>query len=73
MEPISKEQQLEQLKQALSVQGISATVPVLLQIELTQQKIADVGAEFTLKDATEIRAQVNERFPVEKYPQYYQQ
>lgn len=73
MEPISKEQQLEQTRQALAVQGISVTVPVLYQIELTQQKIAEVGESFTIKDATEIRAQVNERFPVEKYPQYYQQ
>lgn len=73
MEPISKEQQLQQIQQALTVQGITTTVPVLLQIEMTQQKIAEVGENFTLKDAVEIRTRVNERFPPEKFPQYYPQ
>ena len=73
MEPISKEQQLQQIQQALSVQGIGTTVSVLFHIELTQQKITEVGENFTLKDAVEIRTDILLEFPPEKFPQYYPQ
>ncbi len=71
MEEISKEQQLLEIQQALMIQGITTTIPVLLQIELTQEKIKSVGKLFTLKDAVEIRAAVQECFPIEKFPMYY--
>jgi len=56
---------LDQICRALSAVGINVNMNIMYAVVQTQKRIEEKGDQFSIKDAEEIRNDMNAKFPAE--------